>query len=82
MTLHAVYKCRLCGKKYLAGKTGPENAERCMVMLNVGLLNPDATAPTMTATHYCGADYDASGGLGLADFLGWQKENLIEDEEE
>lgn len=80
MRLHAVYKCRLCGKKYLIGvKTGPENAELCMAMLHVGRLNPDPMAPTMTATHYCGGDFAASGGLGLADFLGWQKENLEED---
>jgi hypothetical protein len=67
MTLRAVYKCRLCGEKFTAGKTGLiVNAERCMEMLHVGLLNPEPMAPTMTTTHYCGRDYDPAGGLGLA----------------
>lgn len=73
MTLGACYKCRLCGQKFLGGKAGEEVAERCMEMLHVGLLNPEPMAPTMTTTHRCGGDH--AGSLGLADFLGWEKED-------
>lgn len=73
MTLRAVYKCRLCDEIYRTAETGEEMATRCMQMLHVGLLNPEPMAPTMTMTHNCRfAPY--TGSLGLADFLGWQRE--------
>jgi hypothetical protein len=70
--LHAVYKCRLCGGKFRTAQAGEKPATRCMQMLHVGLLNPDPMAPTMTTTHRCGGDH--AGSLGVADFLGWEKE--------
>lgn len=72
MTLHAVYKCRLCDEIYSTAETGEKMATRCMEMLHVGLLNPEPMAPTMTMTHRCGGDH--AGSLGVADFLGWQAE--------
>lgn len=72
MTLHAVYKCRLCGGTFATATTGEEKATRCMEMLHVGLLNPEPMAPAMTMTHHCRGDH--AGSLGLADFLGWEKE--------
>lgn len=72
MILDAMYKCRLCGKKFRKAQAGEKVATRCMDMLHVGLLNPEPMAPTMTTTHHCRGDHD--GSMGLADFLGWEKE--------
>lgn len=70
----ALYKCRLCGEVFQNGVTTGENmAERCMIELNAGLVCTVPMAPTMTETHNCGGDH--AGSLGLADFLGWKKED-------
>jgi hypothetical protein len=44
-----------------------------MTELTAGIHATIPGAPTMTATHHCGGDYD-DGDMGLADFQGWVKE--------
>lgn len=74
MAYRPIYKCRLCGEVYQSAVlTGKDIADICMTELTAGIHATIPGAPTMTATHHCGGDYD-DGDMGLADFQGWVKE--------
>ena len=70
---NATYKCRLCGTVFHKGI--PDNESRAMVittMIAAGVHITDTLAPTPQTVHVCGGRYADS--IGLADFLGWEKE--------
>lgn len=74
MVYKALYKCRLCGQVFHTSATNNEKmVERCMIELHAGLVCTVPMAPTMTETHDCGGGH--AGSLGMADFLGWEKED-------
>lgn len=67
------YKCRMCGATYAVGpNTDKDIADLCMAELNVGVVGTVAMAPTLTDTHNCTGEH--AGSLGLADFIGWRKQ--------
>lgn len=64
-TYRAVYKCRLCGKVYDAGKASFRMATKETALLLAGR----NSCVNMTVMHACAAD-----GIGVADFQGWAEE--------
>lgn len=71
MEYKAIYKCRICGQKYTSGATTCKDiAYRTVVELTAMGYSVEAQAPTMTAPHIC----QGERGVGVADFLGWEKD--------
>lgn len=67
MMYQAMYKCRLCGNKYLAGAPIPHKDAFSSLS---GIT--DSTAHTsITMIHHC---FDDS--LGIADFLGYKEVSM------
>lgn len=68
------FQCRRCERRFNGASTSEANAEMITVAVVGGHPLPDtiglATAPTMTTTHYC-KDGDL-GGMGIADFIGYE----------
>lgn len=74
MAYRAIYKCRLCGEKFRAPTytTDENTAVSCMAHIVAGVRGANLMQPTLYYAHGCGGDH--RGGLGLADFQGWEKE--------
>ena len=72
MEYYAIYKCRLCGEKFIQYITEKEKAEAHITELTVGLRSISLPLLTETVPHGCIGNY--SGSMGVADFLGWKKE--------
>lgn len=77
MRMTAIYKCRLCGATHYARTVEVERADSHLAEITAGILSVSVPQMTLLRRHYCGGDH--AGSLGLADFLGWQKQNLEED---
>lgn len=70
-TMKSKYRCRLCKQEYRDGVAGGRKiAEKEMYLLVTGNKPTEPLAPSMTTLHYC-----KNGGLGLADFIGWEVDN-------
>ena len=70
----AAYKCRLCGEVYHKGL--PVDESRALVtatMIAAGVQTHATQAPTPQAVHAC----RHVNGFGLADLLGWRKEEDV-----
>ncbi len=79
--LVATYKCKLCGKSFETGRTGPNVAQSILIAFEIGdpsLMKNIMGASYMhpTCTHCC-----ADGSYGLAEFLGFKMEENEEDAE-
>lgn len=78
----AIYRCKLCGKSFEAGHTGPGSAEMILTAFELGdrsLMKQIRGSGYMhpTCTHYC-----SDGSFGLAEFLGFKMEVEEEDSAE
>lgn len=71
----AKYLCRLCKKEYRTGITAGRavaSKETILILHNLG--KPDS--PTLLTVHYCD-----NGGIGVADFIGWERVDDQKDKE-
>ena len=70
----AIYKCRKCGACFGNTVTGDENlAQKTLICACIGTPSGEAQAPALHFPHSC-----ANGDFGVADFIGWQKEEKRE----
>lgn len=68
--MKAIYKCRLCGKNFSSIERATYNiAVHITTRLSIGLIPDVRDAPNIMKGHACNG-----GGIGLADFQGWEKE--------
>lgn len=68
MEYRAIFKCRLCGKKFRGTITGNRDlAFSIAVEVAVNGTSVMAQAPCMNEPHCC-----LDGSIGIADFQGWQ----------
>ena len=72
MEYRATYKCRLCGAKFIQDSAGERNALKHITEMAVSIRGGILPQITVITPHCCGGDH--AGSLGLADFLGWEKE--------
>lgn len=67
----AVYKCRLCGEKFTSVCLTGSRAKAAGIVIALAVDSIDyinePLAPTMLYVHYCN-----NGGIGIADFQGWE----------
>ena len=71
------YHCRLCNATYKSCGIGSENTMmNYMLQVTNSILkqkNPEPQCPDMISIHFCD-----DGSKGVADFVGFKKENQIE----
>ncbi len=66
----AIYKCRKCGKSFGEAITGDERlARKTLICACLETPSGEPMSPTLYFPHSCD-----NGDLGVADFIGWEKE--------
>lgn len=72
----AIYKCRFCQKSFKDAITGNKDlAEKVLMSVCYDIPINEPQSPTMYRPHYC-----ENGSMGVADFIGWEKEETPEHE--
>lgn len=73
-TYRSKHKCRLCGKVYESGAvTGNVYLAICSIIEMDKNMHTIMQAPTLIDVHRC-----ENGNIGCADFIGWEKEQTIQ----
>ena len=76
MVYNQIYKCRKCGAEFCPvtvsnRESACADMDNCIDRANAEPITPMHLAPTLYAKHYC-----ENGDIGVADFIGYEKQEL------